>query len=68
MISHLRVAFSYPKEGELKYKICQDASGLWAVIAPTGQVAGLCPTRWDADNAARGLIAFAAFSRREVAA
>lgn len=51
----------------MKFKVRQDASGLWSVIAPTGQVAGLCPTRWEADIAARGLIAFQAFSRRDVA-
>lgn len=51
----------------MKYQVWKAASGLWAVVSPTGQVAGLCPTRWDADNAARGLIAFAAFSRREIA-
>lgn len=56
-----------PKEGEVRFKVKQDASGLWAVVAPTGQTAGLCPTRRDADNAARGLIAFQAFSRREIA-
>lgn len=52
----------------MKYQVKRDASGLWAVIAPTGQVAGLCPTRWEADIAARGLIAFQAFTNREVAA
>lgn len=51
----------------MRFKVKQDASGLWAVIAPTGQVAGLCPTRWEADIAARGLIAFQTFSRRDVA-
>lgn len=51
----------------MKYKVRHDPSGLWAVIAPTGQVAGLAPTSRDADNAARGLIAFQVFSRRDVA-
>ena len=57
-----------PKEGEVKFKIRRDDSGLWAVIAPTGQVAGLVSSRREADNAARGLTAFLAFSTREVAA
>lgn len=52
----------------MKFKIRRDASGLWAVVAPTGQTAGLCPTRGEADIAARGLTAFLAFSTREVAA
>lgn len=51
----------------MKYQVKRDTSGLWAVIAPSGQVAGLCPTRWEADAAARSLIAFQAFSRRDVA-
>lgn len=51
----------------MKFKIRRDDSGLWAVVSPTGQVAGLVPSRRDADNAARGLIAFQAFSRRDVA-
>ena len=52
----------------MKYKVRHDPSGLWAVIAPTGQTAGLAPTRWEADIAARGLTAFREFSTREVAA
>lgn len=52
----------------MKYQVKRDVSGLWAVIALSGQVAGLCPTRWEADIAARGLIAFRAFTNREVAA
>lgn len=52
----------------MKYQVKQDASGLWAVVAPTGQTAGLAPTRWEADAAARSLISFQAFSTREVAA
>lgn len=51
----------------MKYQVKRDVSGLWAVVSTTGQVAGLCPTRWEADIAARGLIAFQAFSRRDVA-
>ena len=52
----------------MRFKVKQGSHGLWAVIAPTGQVAGLCPTRWEADAAARSLIAFQAFTNREVAA
>ena len=57
-----------PKEGEVKYQVKRDTSGLWAVVAPTGQTAGLCPTQWEADAAARSLTAFQEFSRRGVAA
>lgn len=42
--------------------------GLWAVISPTGQVAGLCPTRAEAMDVAGSLVAFKRFTRREVAA
>lgn len=36
----------------MKYQVKQDASGLWAVIAPSGRVAGLAPTRWEAERSA----------------
>ncbi|MDO4919915.1 hypothetical protein [Kocuria sp.] len=52
----------------MKYEVKIRRDGLWAVIAPSGQVAGLCPTRMEAMTAARGLLAFKAFACREVAA
>ena len=52
----------------MRFKVKQDDSGLWAVVSPTGQTAGLAPTSREADIAARGLTAFQAFSTREVAA
>ena len=49
----------------MKYEVRLMKDGLWAVIAPSGQVAGVCPTRLGGMNTARGLMSFNAFTHRE---
>ena len=49
----------------MKYEVRLMKHGFWTVIAPSGQVAGLCPTRMEAMNTARGLMSFKAFTHRE---
>lgn len=49
----------------MKYEVRLMKDGFWAVIAPSGQVAGVCPTRMEAMSVARGLVSFNAFTHRE---
>lgn len=48
----------------MKYEVRLMRDGLWAVVAPSGQVAGLCPTRVEGMDTARGLMSFKAFAHR----
>lgn len=49
----------------MKYEVRSAQHGFWAVIAPSGQVAGVCPTRMEAMSVARSLVSFKAFTHRE---
>lgn len=52
----------------MSWQVRPTAAGLWEVVAPSGQVAGLCPTRVAASDTLAGLRAFGEFTGREVAA